>query len=104
MNKSSEEITLELLIAKAIEFNANGIEIEYKDGMEEVCIMKGSMGFGIARIDSSSEEALALLQRIHKIKNKGTIVNINGKSYKISVKIFNSFGEKAYRIKIEEPK
>jgi len=50
------------LISKAIEFRADEIEIEYKDGYEEVFAMNNWVGGGIGKIKSGSEEALALRQ------------------------------------------
>jgi hypothetical protein len=43
---------LESLIAKALELHADSLEIEYKDGQEEVCAMRGCVGVGIASLDS----------------------------------------------------
>jgi hypothetical protein len=48
------------LISKAIEFRADEIEIEYKDGYEEVFAMRDCLGTGVGRIESDSEEARAL--------------------------------------------
>lgn len=91
---------LEQLIGSAVEVGANGLEIEYKDGREEVCAMMGNVGIGIASLDSSSEEVLALRQRIRKLRKKGTDVTVQGKTYRLRASVFESFGEEAYRIEI----
>ena len=62
------EIVLAGLIGKAIEFRADEIEIQYKDGYEEVFAMRNCLGAGIGRIKSDSEEALALRQLLYKVK------------------------------------
>ena len=44
-------------VSKAIDQEAYAIEIEYKDGYEEISAINGSFGIGIANLDSDSEEA-----------------------------------------------
>jgi len=94
---------LESLIAKALELHADSLEIEYKDGQEEVCAMRGCVGVGIASLDSSCESAGALRQRIRKIGKKGLNLTLDGKTYKLKVGVYDSFGEEAYRIEIGSP-
>ena len=94
---------LDRLIARAVDLGADGLEIEYKDGREEVCAMKGNCGVGIASLDSSSEEAHALCQRIHKLRKKGSDVTVQGKTYRLRVNVYDSFGGEAYRIEIKVP-
>ena len=47
-------------VSKAVELEAREIEVEYKDGYEEITVLKGQMGFGIARLESSGKEATNL--------------------------------------------
>ena len=63
------------LISKAIEFRADEIEIEieYKDGYEEVFAMRDWLGISVGKIESGSEEARALRQLLHKVKGKTKI-------------------------------
>ena len=90
--------TLEQLIAKALELHAERLEIEYKDGREEICAMRGNIGVGIASLESSSDEALALRERLDKIRKKPANVRVQGETYRLKVRIYSSFGEEAYRI------
>jgi len=41
-----KKITLEQLAAQAIRLGADHLEVEYKDGCEEVCAMKSGIGWG----------------------------------------------------------
>ncbi len=52
------------LIADALQHGADTLEIEYKDGHEDVCAIKGGIGFGIASIESSSEDARAMREQL----------------------------------------
>jgi hypothetical protein len=105
MNRTSttEEGLLENLIAKAVELHADSLEVEYKDGREEVCAMRGCVGGGIASLDSLSSEVKAFRQRIRKIGKKGLNVTVDGKTHRLTVAAYDSFGEEAYRIEIGSP-
>jgi len=101
--ESKGDNVFERLIAKAVEVHADGLEIEYKDGQEEVCAMRGNIGVGIASLDSSSEETRALRQHIYKLRKKGASITVQGKTYRLKVSVYDSFGEEAYRIDIGSP-
>ncbi len=92
---------LAMLVTKAVEHDADGLEIEYKDGYEEVCVMKGDFGFGIARLDSSGEEAGSLRRQLQAIKRNGVRMSIKGAIFRLKVSTYNSFGECAYKVNIQ---
>ncbi len=89
------------LVAKAVEHDADVLEIEYKDGYEEVCAMKDGFGFGIASFVSSGEEACSLLKQLHAIRHKGMTISTKGATFRLKVSTYYSFGEYAYRVKIQ---
>ena len=62
--------------------------------------MRGNIGVGIASLDSSSEETRALRQHIYKLRKKGASITVQGKTYRLKVSVYDSFGEEAYRIDI----
>ncbi|MCP4168884.1 MAG: hypothetical protein GY759_23720 [Chloroflexi bacterium] len=100
---SNKTTPLSDLILKAIEMGASGLEIEYKYGYEEICAMSDNLGFGIGRLESSSEEAILLREELFTIhKNKKTTFRVNSKKYVVRVKIFDSFGEDAFYVTIGE--
>ncbi len=103
MNNSelNNDDILSKLVTIAVEHDADGIEIEYKDGYEEVCAIKGSLGVGIARLDSSGEEARSLRGQLHALKRKSANMDINGATFRLKVSTYNNFGEWAYRVKIQ---
>jgi hypothetical protein len=43
-----------LVSGQAMEVGADEVEVEYRNGNEEACGLKGGMGFGIASLRSSS--------------------------------------------------
>lgn len=94
---------LKQLIAKALELHADSLEIEYKDGREEVCAMRGCVGVGIASLDSCGKEARALRELLHKSRKKRLSLTLRGQTYKLKVEVYDSFGEEAYRIDIRSP-
>ena len=71
MMNSNKTTPLFDLILKAIEMGASGLEIEYKDGYEEISAMSDNMGFGIGRLESSSEEATLLRDELYSIRKRG---------------------------------
>jgi hypothetical protein len=91
------EEPLSQIILKASEMGTNEIEIEYKDGYEEIIIRKDQLGFGIDRLKSNSKEAIKLRKQIYDLKKRKRI-QIADEKYKIQIKIYDSFGEDAFRI------
>ena len=89
------------LVAKAIDVRADRLEVEYKDGYEEVFAFTGMMGVGIAQFKSNSNEATSLREELHEIKKKRKGVVIGNGSIKLKVDTYQSFGEDVFRVKIE---
>jgi len=63
--------------------------------------MKGVMGFGIASLKSSGEEASALREQLSAIGKKGKTIRAEGASFRLKVRTYDSFGETAYRVEIQ---
>jgi hypothetical protein len=91
--------TLERLASEAIRQGADAIEIEYKDGYEEVYFMKGGAGSGIT-LPSTSPEVRSLLRELHGIAKRGHRVTVDGCEYDLRVRIWDSFGEDAFRVSL----
>ncbi len=99
MQKSSKVSSpLAQLVAKALEFGAHELEVEYKDGYEEVCVMNGNLGFGIARFEASSKDGRGLREHLWAISKKSERLDVLGTTYRVKVKRFDSFGEVAFRV------
>ena len=102
-NASKKDSPLKEITSRAIEIGASELEIEYKDGYEEVFAMKGGQGFGIAKLNSSTEEAALLRDELYVIgKRKSGRIRIAGAKYTVKVEIFDSFGEDAFRVTLEK--
>jgi len=89
------------LIARASEIGATELEVEYEDRTEIVYAFRGATGISIAAFPSGEPEAKALLTTLDELsrrKKKGVV--INGVECKLKVRVHNSFGEPAFRIRI----
>ncbi len=91
---------LETLVSRAVELSLDSLEIEYKGGYEEVFGLKGGVGFGIARLRSTSREATSLREELHGIGKKGHRLTVGGGQVEVRVRIFDSFGEEAFRVEL----
>jgi hypothetical protein len=90
-------------VTKTIKMGANGLQIEYKDGCEEVFAMKHGMGVGIATLKSGSEEAGLLRNELYEISElEERKLRVDGTEYKLKVEIFDSFMEDAFWVTIDE--
>ena len=91
---------LEPLLAKAISLGADQLEVEYKDGSEEVFAMKSGVGLGIASFRSSSPEAKSLRNELYALTKKKQSVRIGDRTYELRARIYDSFGEDAFRVEL----
>jgi hypothetical protein len=91
---------LEPLLAKAISLGAGELEIEYKGRCEEVFAMKSGFGLGIANFRSSSPEAQSLRNELYALAKKKQRVKIDEHTYELRARIFDSFGEDAFRVEL----
>ena len=91
--------TLEELIKKAMEADAETLTIEYRDGFEEITAYSGGLGVTIDAIKSSTSESDALLEEIEKIEKENRIT-IDKHEVLLKISSYDDFGETAYEIKI----
>jgi hypothetical protein len=91
---------LEQLAAKAMSLGADGFEVEYKDGCEEVFAVKSGFGLGIASLRSSTAEAKSLRNELYALTKKKQSVRIGDRTYELRARIYDSFGEDAFRIEL----
>jgi len=91
---------LEPLLAKAISLGANQLEVEYKDRCEEVFAVKSGFGLGIANFRSSSPEAKSLRNELYALAKKRQRAKIDEHTYELRARIFDSFGEDAFRVEL----
>lgn len=89
------------LVAKVIEADAREMEVEYKDGREEVFAVCSGIGVGIASLDSSSEEARLLREELYAIAEKRQVLHIADCAYVLRVRIVENFGEDMFYVTIK---
>ena len=89
---------LEQLAAEAIRLGADSLDVEYKDGCESVLAMVGQIGYGMASLDSSTKEAEELRTDLYAIRKKGRWVTVDGSRHELRARVYDSFGEDAFRV------
>src|SRR5438093_10150056 len=94
----------EKLVAKAIRAGAEELDIEYKDGYDEVCMIHGLVGFGFARLRSSGSEGIALREELFDVAKKKRCLSIAGQAWDLRCRVRDSFGEAAFRVEIRRAK
>ena len=93
---------LHALVAQAARAGADALEVEYKDGCEEVVAMRGPIGFGIASFRSGGAEATALRRELHGMAKRRTTITVDQIHYDVRMRIYDSFGEEAFRVEFEQ--
>lgn len=88
------------LIAKAIQWGADTLEVEYRDGCHEVTAMKGGFGVGIARLPSLGVRARALREELLALRTRTATVTVRGVEYEIRSRVYESFGETAFAVRL----
>ena len=99
--RSEPKATMLDLVARAIEAGASEMEVEYKNGREEVFAVCSGIGVGIASLESSSEEARSLREDLYAIAKKRGVVHISGRAYVLRVQTVENFGEDMFHVTIK---
>lgn len=92
---------LEELCGRALKLGAESIEVEYDHGFEQVVAFRGFSGIGIARYASTSADANELRQSLSAAVKKPVRTTFDGRAYVLTVRVFDSFGEEAFRVDIK---
>ena len=90
------------LVAEAIRAGADMIEVEYDEGYEEVYIRKDNIALGINRFNSSSPEATFLRKELYDLAKKKRRIVVDNKEYELRARIYESFGEDAFRVQLRK--
>jgi hypothetical protein len=91
---------VEQIAAEAIRLGVEELEVEYKDGHEEVFAVKAAVGFGIASLRSSSPQTASLRHELYGITKKKRRLTIGDSEYELRARIYDSFGEDAFRVQL----
>lgn len=99
----SEHVSiLEQLAAEAIRLGADDLEVDYKDGYERVFAVVGGIRYGIASVRSSTPEAGELRKDLYAMTKKRRPVTIDGSRYEIRTRLYASFGEDAFHVRLRQ--
>ncbi|MGH9628974.1 MAG: LexA family protein [Bryobacteraceae bacterium] len=98
---SKPKTLLEDLCEHALSCGAQSIEVEYKDGREWVFARKGETAFGTANFASSSRDAKELRENLYAARKKPVRTAIGGRVWILKVGVYDSFGEDAFRVRID---
>ena len=88
------------VVARVLSTGATEFEVEYKDGEEHVVAFSGTVGVGGAAFRSDSDNGQELRSQLYALKKKRRKIIHAGVEYGLRVKIFDSFGEDAFRVTI----
>jgi hypothetical protein len=88
------ESLLEFFAAKAIRLGFDELEVEYDDGSDQICALKGGSGIGIGSIPWS----VALRKELSAITRRKRVIVVGGVKVELRAREFDSFGETAYRV------
>jgi hypothetical protein len=91
---------VEKVVSDAIRLGADAVAVEYKDGYEQVFAVKGGVGYGIARFESSSLEAASLRTELGAAKRQRRRVAVDQIDYELRVRVYESFGEEAFHVEL----
>jgi hypothetical protein len=91
---------LERLATEAIGLAADALEVEYKDGFEEVFASSGPLGFCIARFEGSCQDAVRLREACDRLsrQKRPQQISVDGREYGLRCTTYDSFGEDAFHL------
>lgn len=92
--------TLRGLLEQALRIGAESLEVEYEHGREIVYARVGSLGTGIASIESSSAEGTSLREELAAMTRRTTLVRVSGIDVALRTSTWDSFGECSFRVQI----
>lgn len=88
------------VVARVLSTGATEFEMEYEDGEEHVVAFCGAAGVRVAAFRSDSDDAQELRRRLSALEKKRRKIIHAGIEYALRVKVFDSFGEDAFRVTI----
>jgi hypothetical protein len=91
---------LERICVHSLSFGSEAIEVESKDRKEWVYAVQAGVREKIATFDSSGSDGKELRRDLYAVKKPVRIV-AQGKVYILKVRIFESFGEDAFEVRME---
>jgi hypothetical protein len=98
---SKPKTLLEDLCEHALSCGAFSIEVEHKDGREWVFLRKGETAYSAANFASSSHDGKELRENLDAARKKPVKTAIGGQVWILKVGVYDTFGEDAFRVRID---
>ena len=98
--EQSRVSVLEHFVREALDLGADVLEVEYRDGHEEVVAYVGASGRQIARLKSGTPQASALRQDLYATRRRLLRFSARGREYALRADAYESFGEDAFRVEL----
>jgi predicted secreted protein len=95
---TGQKSIIQRLVAKAIGCGADMIEVEYDEGYEEVYIRKDNLALSIDRYKTTSSGASFLRKELYGLAKKKRQIVLDNEEYELRARIYDSFGEDAFRV------
>jgi LexA DNA binding domain len=97
---SKPKTLLEDLCEHALSCGADSLEVEYEEGREWVFARKGDLSFSTANYGSSSRNGKELRENLYAAQKRPVRTAIGGQVWILKVEVYDSFGEDAFRVRI----
>lgn len=88
------------VVYRVLSVGATEFEVESEDGKEQVAAFNGAVGVGVMAFRADSEDGRELRSQLYALKKKRRAITCAGVRYRLQVKMFDSFGENAFRVRI----
>jgi hypothetical protein len=75
----------------AVRLGADTIRVEYRNGYEEISVLKGGVGFEIARWPSSGRRAVSLHKELVGLRKKRAKATVSGAEYERRTHTYHHF-------------
>ena len=95
-----QDSVLQRLAVETVRGGADCLEVEHRDGHEEVVAFRGALGQEIVRLPSSSPEAALLREELRAMGARKQYITVDGQEYSVRCEVYESFGEDAYRLEL----
>jgi hypothetical protein len=90
---------VEEIASTTIRSGGDAVEVEYKDGYEEVFPVSGPVGSSLGfRLKSYRKKAESLRADLYNIVKKRRRITVDGREYELQCRVYDSFGEDAFRL------
>jgi len=95
-----QDSVLQRLAVETVRGGADCLEVEHRDGHEEVVAFRGALGQEIVRLPSSSPEAGSLREELRAMGVRNRYMTVEGQEYAVRCHVYESFGEEVYQLEL----